>query len=144
MFHTLLSQVTTLAMVCVGAWALLGGRWPERVTALAYMFNWLGTALWQDRRPNHHGQPVIMVLDGAFLLLLLLLTVSCRRTWVLWMAACSLLVVFTNVLGALDPSFGQWTYVTAYYVWSLGALVSFAIGVAVEGRRPVVQLVRFA
>ena len=144
MFHSLLSQVTTLLMASVCVWALVGGRWPERVTALAYGCNWVGSAVWQDRRPNHHGQPVAMVLDGAFLVLLLLLTVSCRRTWVLWMAACSLLVVFTNTLGALDPSFGQWTYVTAYYVWSLGALVSFAVGMAVEGRRPVVQLIRFA
>ena len=144
MFHSLLSQVTTLmmALVCIGA--LLAGRWPERVTAVAYVFNWVGSALWQDRRPNHHAQPIAMALDGAFLVLLLLLTVSCRRTWVLWMAACSLLVMFTSALGALDPSFGQWTYVTAYYVWSLGALVSFAVGVAVEGRRPVVRLLKLA
>ena len=143
MFHSLLSQVTTVLMVSACAWAVLGGRWPERATAIAYLLNWFGTALSQDRRPRHHAQPAIIVLDAAFLVFLLLLTVSCRRTWVLWMAACSLLVVFTNALGALDPSFGQWTYITAYYVWSVGALLAFSAGVVLEGRSPVQWLIRF-
>ena len=143
MFHSLLSQVTTLLMVSVCLWAVVGGRWPERVTAVAYMFNWFGSALWQDRRPAHHGQPVATSLDVAFLVLLLILTVSCRRTWVLWMAACSLLVVLTDVMGAVEPRFGQWTYVTAYYVWSVGALLAFGAGVVFEGRNPVQKLIRF-
>ena len=143
MFLTHLSQITTVMMVvtCVGA--LWIGRWPERVTAIAYAANWIGSALWEDRRPRHHGQPVWLAVDLALLLILLVLTVSCRRTWVLWMAACSLLVVLTHVMGSLEPRFGQWTYITAYYIWSVGALLSFSAGVVFEGRKPVRTLIRF-
>ncbi|WP_174300449.1 hypothetical protein [Caulobacter sp. S45] len=143
MFLTHFSQVTTLAMVLVCAWALLGGRWPERVTAVAYALNWVGSAIGENRSAAHHAQPILTALDGAFLVVLLLLTVSCRRTWVMWMAACSMLAVLTDVLTALDPDFGPWTFVTAYYVWSLGALLSLGVGMAIEGRRPVTLLIRF-
>ncbi len=144
MFHTLLSRWTTLLMVAVCVWALVRGRWPERVTAIAYLINWFGSALGEDRRPLHHSQPVIMGLDLAMLAVLLLLAVSCRRTWVLWMAACSLLAALTDVLGAVDPDFGQWTFLTAYYIWSLGALLAFTLGMAVEGRKPAQVLIRLA
>ncbi len=144
MFLTLLSQLTTPLMAAVCVWALFRGHWPERVTASAYAINWIGSALGEDRRPLHHGQPVIMALDLAFLAVLLLLTVSCRRTWLLWMAACSLLAALTDVLGALDPDFSQWSFLTAYYIWSLGALLAFAVGMAVEGRKPATLLLRLA
>ena len=141
MFVTLLSQATTLLVVAVCAWALLRGQWPERITAIAYAVDWLGSALGEDRRPHHHGQPVILALDVAFLVLLLLLTASCRRAWLLWMSACSLLVVLTHLTVLMDVSFGQWTYETAYYIWSLGALVAFTVGMALEGRKPVRWLI---
>ena len=142
MFHTLLSQTTTVWMVAVCAWALWAGRSPERITALAYAINWVGSALGEDRRPVHHSQPVMLALDISFLVVLLVLTVSCRRTWVLWMAACSTLAVITEVIGALDPSFGQWSVLTAYYVWSVGTLLAFTLGMALEARRPVHWLIR--
>ncbi len=141
MFLTHLSQLTSLLMVTVSAWAILRGRWPERATAVAYTIDWIGAAIWEDRRPHHHSQPVMAALDLALLMILLLLTVSCRRQWLLWMSACSLLVVLTHVAALFDASFGQWSYLTAYYVWSLGALLAFGIGVVTEGHRPVVSLV---
>ena len=142
MFLTLLSQATTLVMVSACLWALVRGKWPERVVAVAYAVNWMGSAVGEDRRPHHHGQPVILALDILFLILLLGLTASCRRGWLLWMSACSLLVVLTHITALMDVGFGQWSYQTAYYVWSLGALLAFGIGVAVEGGRPVVALIR--
>ncbi len=137
MFQTHLSQLTTLAMASVCAWALFRGRWPERVAAVAYALNWIGSALGENRSPHHHAQPVILALDVVLLSVLLLLTMSCRRTWLLWMSACALLAVLTDLMGSLDPHFGPWTVVTADYVWSLGALLALATGVAIEGRRPV-------
>ncbi len=142
MFHTFLSQTTTLIMAVVCALAILGSRWPERATGLAYALNWIGSAVGEDRRPWHHGQPVILSLDVAFLVFIVLLTVSCRRMWLLWMSACSLLVVLTHFTMLLDTSFRQWEYQTAYYIWSLGSLCAFAVGVMVEGRKPVQWLIR--
>ncbi len=144
MFLTLLSQATTVLMAATCLWAFVRGKWPERAVAAAYALDWMGSAIGEDRRPHHHGQPVILALDILFLALLLAVTVSCRRGWLLWMSACSLLVVLTHVSALMDVGFGQWSYQTAYYVWSLGALLAFAIGVALEGDKPVVQLIRFA
>ena len=140
MFLTHLSQLSSLFMVFVSALAVLRGRWPERATALAYAIDWIGSAVWQDRRPHHHGQPVMAGLDLTLLVVLLVLTASCRRQWLIWMSACSLLVVLTHFTALFDASFGQWSYLTAYYVWSLGALLAFGVGVVVEGHRPVIRL----
>ena len=142
MFHSLLSQTTTGLMAAVCLWAIVGARWPERATGIAYACNWIGSALGEDRRPWHHGQPVILGLDAAFLVFMLLLTLACRRTWLLWMAACSLLVVLTHMSMLMDTSLRQWEYQTAYYIWSMGSLIAFAAGVLIEGRRPVHWLIR--
>ena len=144
LFTSLLSQTTTLAMLAVCVLAAVLGRWPERAAALALAVDWIGSALGQDRRPAHHSQPIELALDLVLAAVLLGLTVSCRRTWLLWMSACSLLLVFTHVAVLMDASLGQWSYLTAYYVWSVGLLLSLGVGVLVEGRRPAPPLIRFA
>ena len=141
MFHSLLAQVTTGLMCAVVLWALIAGRWPERVGGAACAIDWLGGAVFQDHRPRHHGQPVAFALDVAMFVVMMVLVVRCRRTWVLWAAACALLLILTHVSLMLDISFGQWTFITASYIWSLAFLLALGCGVAVEGRRPVVTLV---
>lgn len=143
-FTTTLSQVTTLAMLAICALALILGRWPERATALVLTVDWIGSALGQDRRPTHHGQPIEFALDLLLAGFLLALTASCRRTWLLWMSACAVLLVFTHLAVLMDVRLNQWSYLSAYYIWSLGLLVSFGLGVLLEGRRPVSWLVRAA
>ena len=130
-----------MAVVCCVAFAI--GRWPERASSVALALNWIGCALGQDRRPHHHGQPVQLALDIVLTAFLLLLTAACNRTWLLWMSACVLLVVLTHLAVLLDLRFGQWTYITAYYVWSIGVLLSLGVGAMIEGRRPAVPLMRF-
>jgi hypothetical protein len=143
-FHSLIAQLSTLFTATVCLWALLRGRWPEQATAVMLILNWIGSAAGEDRSRGHHGQPIMAALDITFLVFSLGLTVSCRRTWTLWMSACALLGVLTHLAVLFDPNLGQWSYMTVYFVWSLGLVVSLAVGMAVEGRRPVHWLLRFA
>lgn len=136
LFETPLSQITTgfAAVVCVAA--ATWGRWPERVGALVTALNWLGTALLQDRRPNHHGQPGIFAADAVMLAVFVLLSLRCRRNWVLWAAACTLLLNFTDVCLLLDTRIRLWSYISSAYVWGLGVVVALGAGAAFEGRTP--------
>ena len=143
-FTTALAQITTLAMLGICVLAVLVGRWPERATALVLAIDWIGSAVGQDRRPTHHGQPVELALDLVLTGFLLVLTASCRRVWLLWMSACAVLLVFTHLAVLIDVRLNQWSYLTAYYIWSVGLLLSFGAGVLLEGRRPVRWLFRVA
>jgi hypothetical protein len=136
LFETPLSQITTgiAAVVCLAA--ATWGRWPERVGALVTTLNWLGTALLQDRRPNHHGQPGIFAVDAVMLAVFVLLTLRSRRTWVLWAAACSLLLNFTDVCLLLDTRIQLWSYISSAYVWGMGVVAALGAGAAFEGRNP--------
>ena len=143
-FTSLLSQTTTAAMLAVCVLALVMGRWPEQTAAVALAVDWIGSAVGQDRRPAHHSQPIELALDLVLAAVLLGLTVSCRRKWLLWMSACAVLVVLTHVAVLMDVRLGQWSYLTAYYVWSVGLLVSLGSGVVFEGRKPAISLIRLA
>jgi hypothetical protein len=136
LFVTPLSQVTTgvTAVVCVAA--AIWGRWPERTGALVTALNWLGTALLQDRHPGHHGQPGIFAVDAIMLAIFILLSLRSNRTWVLWAAACTLLLNFTDACLLLDTRIQLWSYISSAYVWGLGVVVALAVGAALEGKRP--------
>ncbi len=64
------------------------------------------------------------------------LTLASRRTWVLWAAACCLLLNLTHIAVLLDVRIAQWSYVTAVYVWGLSVIACVAAGVGFEGKRP--------
>ena len=123
-----------MAAVCTAAMAF--GRWPERFGAAVIASDWIASAFVQDRRWHHHGQPITFGLDLVMLGLFAGLAVGCRRVWVLWGAACVLLLDATHTMVLLDPQIGQWSYITAIYTWELSLLLSLAMGAALEGRRP--------
>jgi hypothetical protein len=135
--HTLLAQVSTLLAIAVSAWAIGAGRWPERLAAASFGGGWIASVLFQDHRLHHHLQDVSFAMDVELLAATLFAVLLSRRTWVLWGGACALLMVLTHVAMALDARFGQWTYLTAAYVWSFGFMGALACGVFVEGRSPV-------
>ena len=135
MFLSHLSQLTTGVMVAVCLWAVVSGKWPERVCGVALAANWIGCAIGQDRRPAHHSQPVVFALDALLFLILAGVVVGCRRSWPLWACACALLLIFCHVTVLLDARLTQWSYMTVYYVWSLGVVLALGVGTAVEGRR---------
>ena len=136
MLQSPIAQITTLLMTAVAVWALASGRWPERIAGAGVALDWAGSILFQDHRPNHHGQPITFGLDVCMFVMLVALVFKSRRTWVLWGAACALLIILTHVTMMLDTRFTQWSFLTASYVWSLGVVASLGAGTAFEGRRP--------
>ncbi len=142
LFETPLAQLSAGVAVALCLAAAIWGRWPERAGALANALNCLATALLQDRRPGHHAQPGIFAADAMMLLVLVLIAMRCRRTWVLWAAACTLLMNFTDLALFLDVRIHMWSFLSAAYVWAFGGVLAIAAGIAIEGRRPVLQLQR--
>lgn len=132
MLHSTLAQVTTAITAGVTGWAVLRGRAAERVAATAIALDWAGSILFQDHRLGHHGQPATFALDLAMTGVLLAIVLKSRRTWVLWAAACSVLLVLTHITLMIDTSFAQWTFLTASYVWSLGVVAALAGGMGLE------------
>jgi hypothetical protein len=135
MLHTPLAKISSLLAAVVIAWALARGRWPERVAGAAIAIDWICSAVFQDRRLHHHGQPVMFALDILQAVVLLALAIGCRRIWVLWAAALASLLILTHLVYMVNPAFGQWSYLTVTYVWSFGLLAAVAAGVAFEGGR---------
>lgn len=136
MLHTPLAQISTLTMTAVAAWSLGAGRWPEKLAALCVAADWAGSILFQDHSPGHHGQPITFALDVCMCAALLAIVVKSRRTWVMWAAACAVLLVLTHVCEMLSADFKQWAYLSVSYVWSLGLVAALAAGMAIEGRKP--------
>ena len=136
MLHTAIAKLTALLLVAVVVWAMSAGRWPERVGAVTVGIDWAGTVLFQDHHAHHHLQPVWFVLDSLQAVVLVTLVVACRRRWVLWAAAFAILLVLTHVTVLLDTDIGQWSYLTATYLWGLGVFAALGVGVALERRIP--------
>ena len=136
MLHSAIAKITALILVGVVVWAANAGRWPERVAALTIGVDWAGTVLFQDHHAHHHLQPVWFILDALQAAALLILVVTCRRTWVLWAAAFAIMLVLTHVTVLLDVDISQWSYLTASYIWGLGVFAALGVGVALEGRTP--------
>ena len=136
MFTTPMAQISTLLTVAACVAAVIWGRWPERLGMFTNALNCVASALLQDRRWNHHGQPGVFAADAVMFAVYIYIAMRCRRTWVLWAASCSLLLNFTDLCLLLDTRIQLWSYVTASYVWGMGALLANAAGVAFEGRRP--------
>lgn len=132
LFSILPTQIAALAMLAVCALALLIGRRLERWLAAATVAAWFISAAVQtsDRVGVQWG---IFTVDIVYLLILIFLCTFERRVWILFMTAFQLLVVLTHVAFMIDRTLMQWSFFSAYYLWSDAELVAFAVGVAQAG-----------
>jgi hypothetical protein len=132
LFSILPTQIAVLAMLAVCALALLIGRRLERWLAVATVAAWFLSAAVQtsDRVGVQWG---IFTVDIVYLLILITLCTFERRVWILFMTAFQLLVVLTHVAFMIDRTLMQWSFFSAYYLWSDAELVAFAVGVAQAG-----------
>jgi hypothetical protein len=132
LFSILPTQIAALAMLAVCALALLIGRRLERWLAVATVAAWFLSAAVQtsDRVGVQWG---IFTVDIVYLLILIYLCTFDRRVWILFMTAFQLLVVLTHVAFMIDRTLMQWSFFSAYYLWSDAELVAFAVGVAQAG-----------
>ncbi len=132
LFSILPTQIAACAMLAVCALALLVGRRLERWLAVATVVAWVLSAMVQS--PDPAGvQWSIFAVDLIYLLILTGLCTIERRAWILFMTAFQLLVVLTHVAFLIDRTLMQWSFFSAYYLWSDAELIAFAVGVAQAG-----------
>ncbi|SFI96538.1 hypothetical protein [Caulobacter sp. UNC279MFTsu5.1] len=131
-FSILPTQIAAVAMLAICALALLVGRRLERGLAVATVAAWFLSAAVQlpDRATVQWG---IFTVDIVYLLILIGLCAFERRVWILFMTAFQLLVVLTHVAFIIDLTLMQWSFFSAYYLWSDAELAAFAVGVAQAG-----------
>lgn len=124
----------SLALLIVSAALALwrGGPW-ERATAAVLVLTWIGTAL----APFDPAKPpwIAIGLDGGTMLFLLYLALYSRRSWTIWAAAFQFLLMANHLAFVRFHELEQWAYVTAYYVWGDGVLLTLIAGVLGPARR---------
>jgi hypothetical protein len=136
MFQSLTSQLGALAMVLVCGFAMMRGRWPERVSASTLAVNWVGCEAFEDWSKAATVQPTIFGIDVAYDLLLLALALTTQRIWIVCAFTFQSLIVLIHILSVFDPILDRLEFFQAYYILSYGVLVALAFGTAVEGRSP--------
>ncbi len=134
MFQSLTSQLGALAMALVCGFAMLRGRWPERVSAATLALNWLACEAFEDWSRNATVQPTIFGIDVGYDLLLLGLALTTQRIWIVCAFAFQSLIVLTHLLSVYDPILDRLEFFQAYYILSCGVLVALAVGTSLEGR----------
>ncbi len=119
-----ISLVLLIVSAALALWR--GGGW-ERATAAVLVLTWIGTAL----APFEPTQPpwVAIGLDGATALFLLYLALYSKRRWAVWATAFQFLLMANHLAFVRFLELEQWAYVTAYYVWGDGVLLSLIAGV---------------
>ncbi len=131
-FSILPTQIAACAMLAICALALLIGRRLERWLAVATVAAWSLSAAVQS--PDRVGvQWAIFTVDLVYLAILMSLCAIERRVWILFMTAFQLLVVLTHVAFIIDRTLMQWSFFSAYYLWSDAELIAFAVGVVQAG-----------
>ncbi len=112
-----------MAVCAIAAWR---GRSLERLAAGGLLAAWALTMVtYQQGRTTEWG---ILIVDVAFLALLVWIVLKSGRYWPILGAGFHLLAILTHVARMLDPTFGGWTYMTAGLIWAY--LVAFVIGYA--------------
>jgi hypothetical protein len=117
----------TVYITLVSAAALWVGGLTERLGAAAIFFGWIASLVMARVGPNGHATGVAVV-DLLLLLVLIALALKSPRYWPLWAAGFHLLAVVTHWMHRLDPSLGNWTYVTAGIIWGYLLVGALAFG----------------
>lgn len=129
-----LLYASTLALLLFTALvaALAGGRW-EKTAALVLLTAWGVTDLGGF---DHVRVPVAAIIaDAAVFLFCVYAALYSRLYWPYAAASLQFLVLATHWVFATNGGLDQWAYVTAYYVWTIGVIVSLVAGVASARRR---------
>lgn len=107
-----------------------GGSW-ERGVAMLLIAEWFASSL----APFDFIHPpwIVIAVDAAVFLGLLYASLYSGRPWTLSAAAFQFLILATHLVFAQDVRLEQWAYVSAYYVWNLGVILSLAAGVLRRG-----------
>jgi len=124
--------VWTLAIVLISAAALWRGGRAERVIALANLGAWGASLLLENRSNWLDPQWGVLLVDIAFLGVLLAFALRNAANWLLFAAAFQLLSVVTHIAIMVDGGVRARAYFQGLAIWSY--LVLFSLGVGVWAR----------
>lgn len=127
--HSLAGGLSALICLTVCVYALIAGRTPERVAAVAQGGCTLGIVLFQDRVQWMDPEHRIMAFDATLLMVLVALTSATRRRWLIGATAAQLLSVTLHFIVFRSRLIGPRAYFTADN--ALGYVVSFSLAVGV-------------
>jgi hypothetical protein len=121
--------IYALVFPSVCAFALIRGRNVERQVAVAYLIaaaaSMLASAFGtHGRGPNWN----VIVVDGLFLIALVVIARRSTRFWPLWAAASQLAGFLAHVPIIIDPTVPKEIYVSTQPFWAFPLLASLLIG----------------
>jgi hypothetical protein len=135
LFHSLQQQIWTISMLAVCAFTYWRGGWPERVASTAMVVGSLASGLVENRSDWGATQWGDLVIDVAYLGLMLWLALRSDRYWPLWAAAFQLLSVVIYLARMADRRIGAHAPLSATVIWSYLILVTITIGAWLHWRR---------
>jgi len=128
MFDTLASQIGAVFVILVCTFAFLKGDETERIAAGAYILGWFASMLLQTDGEMYKVQWGVFAVDTAMLVVLGALIWKSRKTWPVWAAACSLLIVMSHVVLMIDIRPPMVAFVTVVNLSGYGVLIALAVG----------------
>jgi hypothetical protein len=127
--------VWTLAIVLVSGFALWRGARAERVIALSNLGAWGASLLLENRHNWLDPQWGVLLVDLAFLAVLLAFALRNAANWLLFAAAFQLLSVVTHMAIMVDGGVRARAYFQGLAIWSYLVLISLGVGVWVRWRQ---------
>jgi hypothetical protein len=114
-------------LLCCG-YALWRGGVPERIGAGVFIAGMLFSRLSaSSARPSFTSvEAGILIVDAAMLAAFLVLALTSRRFWPLWMTAFQLVQVAGHVARFANPDMMRWVYAIAQGIWSYPMLALLA------------------
>jgi hypothetical protein len=128
MFDTLASQIGAAIVVAVCTFAFLKGDNTERTAAGAYILGWFASMLLQTDGEMYKVQWGVFAVDTAMLVILGALVWRSRKSWLVWAAACDLLIVMSHIVLMIDIRPPMAAFLTVVNLAGYGVLISLAIG----------------
>jgi hypothetical protein len=110
-----------------------GGR-SERIGGATIYLGWLATVL--VMKPGWwEATGLVTAVDSIVLAILIWLALRSDRYWPIAAAAFQLLAIGTHWAHSLDPTLGNWAYVTAGIIWGYLLVAALAVGTFTHWRQ---------
>lgn len=128
MFDTLAAQIGAGVVVVVCGFAFLKGDEPERTVAGVFVLGWFAALLGQGAANPYNVGAIVLSIDVVALFVLGAMIWKSRKTWLIWAAACQLLVVTGHLMMYVDLRPSAASYIFILNLAGYGVLLALAIG----------------
>jgi hypothetical protein len=134
LLHTLPQQIWAVCMLAVCAFTFWRGGAPERIASSLLIVGSVAAGIVQNRHDFSQTQWGDLVVDVAFLAILLWLALRTDRHWPMFAAAFQLISVITYVARMVDSRVGALAPYQAVVIWSYMILGAISVGTILHWR----------